>query len=197
MSAYLIVGMPRSKTAWMSVVASMVPGSICHHEPVTRFKRWECCFDIWKNTAMPHVGIADSGLGFHLERILAEVAPRVLIIRRDPKEVIESLKRISPTQINYEPENLVRALTESLDAFAAAPGVLSVAFEDLERPEIVANCLNHLIPGGTLSEDRIRELIDLNIQVDVDRFWKLAGANRAHAIEMVGRDIALRLRVMQ
>jgi hypothetical protein len=187
-SAFLVTGLPRSKTAWMSVVASMVPDAICYHEPVTRFKRWECCFDIWKNPTTVHVGIADSGLGFHLDRILADVAPQILIIRRDPQQVKESLKRLNPTRTNY-----VDLLSESLDAFSTSPGVRSVAFDDLAHPDTVADCLNHLIPGSTLAKERISELINLNIQVDLDRFWKLASANRAHAAEMLGAGVIPRL----
>lgn len=188
MTAFLIVGLPRSKTAWMSVVASMVPGSICHHEPVTRFKRWECCFDIWKNPSAPHIGIADSGLGFHLERILAEVAPRVLIIRRDPRAVKESLARLNPIETNY-----VDLLSETLDRFTSSPGVLSVAFEELDHPDVVAECLQHLIPGGTLDSERISELIKLNIQTDMERMWKFAAAARPE--KLVGPDVLAKLRV--
>ena len=190
MSRFLIVGLPRSKTAWMSVVASTVPGALCFHEPVTRFENWECCFDIWENTARSHVGIADSGLGFHLERILAEAAPWVLIIRRDIDEVKASLKRLHPIELNY-----CELLAEKLDEFASCPGVMSVRFEDLANSETVAECLRHLIPGCSPDEERIRELIRLNVQVDMNHVWQFAARARPEAI--VGREVLAKLRLYQ
>lgn len=183
MGSFLITGLPRSKTAWMSVVASTIPGSLCRHEPMAHMKSWECCFDIWKNTAYEHRGVSDAHLGFHLGRIIAEANPQILIIRRDIAQVKESLTRIGGAQSNY-----CDLLAVALDKFSGHPAIASVGFDSLKSPAIVQQCLQHLMPGCVPDESRIRELIDLNIQADLDLVWQRALESRADVNKILGID---------
>lgn len=188
--SYLITGLPRSRTAWMSVAASTVPGSICYHEPMKRHTSWECCFDLWKSG--PNVGIADAHLGFHLERIIKEVNPRILIIRRELHEVKDSLAKLGGPQTNY-----TDLLGAALDRFIQAPGIACVHFQGLKSLAIVKQCLAFLMPGCTPDEARLTELMDLNIQADLEHVWDCAIANRSRADQMLGPETMVGLHLTQ
>lgn len=184
MTSFLITGLPRSRTAWMSVVASSVPGAMCYHEPMARLKRWECCFDIWRRADYPHVGVSDAHLGFHLTRIIAEAGPRILVIRRDVEKVKESLLKIGGPHSNY-----CDVLAESLNRSSGQKNVAWVNFDSLRDLKTVTDCLRHLMPDCAIDDDRIRELIDLNIQTDMELVWQRALESRTASNQILGADV--------
>lgn len=192
MSAFLITGLPRSKTAWLSVVASTVRDSICYHEPVKRHKSWECCFDLWASKDYEHTGIADAHLGFHLDAIRERVNPRILIIRRDIEHVKASVAALGGPQTNY-----VDLLAHALDRHITAEGLAWVSFDGLTHIDIVGRCLNFLMPGCTIDERKIREMIDLNVRVDMDVVWDFALANRENADLILGANVMAGLALVQ
>lgn len=188
---FLITGLPRSKTAWMSAVASSVAGAMCFHEPMKRFKSWECCFEVWQEKYL-HVGIADAHMGFHLASVIERANPKILVIRRDLDQVKASLEALGGPQTNY-PDLLAQAL----DQFMAHPNVAWVTFDALKSIDIVKQCLQFLMPGCLIDDNRIRELLDVNIQVDMERVWDCAFANRSRADQMLGPDTMAGLGLFQ
>lgn len=180
---YLITGLPRSKTAWMSVVASTVAGSLCYHEPMARLKRWECCFDLWEHAPYDHVGIADAHLGFHLDRVISESSPRVLVIQRDIAEVKESLRKMSAVHSNY-----CDLLGAALDKYRVHPLFMWVSFDALNKVAIIQRCLEHLIPQCRPDAERIKQLIDLNVQSDMEVAWQRALQSRADVHKILGTE---------
>lgn len=157
---------------------------MCWHEPVARLKRWECCFDLWKEDTYPHVGVSDSHLGFHLARIISEANPRILVIRRDITQVKESL-----TKIGWQPSNYCDALAAALDRFSSHQSVAWVPFDGLQNATTVRHCLEHLMPGCSTNESRIRQLIDLNIQADMEVVWQRALESRGLECRILGVDV--------
>ena len=189
---FLITGLPRSKTAWMSSVAATVAGAMCYHEPVKRHGDWHCCFEIWDKQGYPHVGIADSSLGFHLPEILTKAAPRVLIINRDIDQVKRSLVKIGACLDPY-----VDWLSEQIRTVPVNPLIACVEFEALSDLTIVTQCLRHLMPSCAIDEDRILEMLDMNVQADMQRIWQYAIDKRSQLGSMLGPEVMAGLRLYQ
>lgn len=162
---FLITGLPRSRTAWWSIAAT-TPVSICHHEPLKHTK----CFDdlavYWQDPWAEYIGISDSGVAPQLGRILAEIQPRTLIVKRKPKDVMSAF-------IAYMGE----AATDRLAVWAyieksaaelakceAHELVKTVDYDALSRSETVEACFEWLMPGQA---HRFRhDLLHMNVQVN-------------------------------
>lgn len=149
---------------------------------MAHMKTWDCCFDLWKDERYAHRGVSDAHLAFHLERVLSKENPRTLIIRRDLNAVKASLLKIAP-ETGY-----VDQLAAAIDRFATHPAIAWVSFEALSQLPIVRQCLQYLMPGCEPDDARIKELIDLNIQADMDVVWQRALESRSHMNQILGID---------
>ena len=185
---FLITGLPRSRTAWLSVAAGN-DQSICWHEPTGWLDRWQDVYrKIWWGSAERYVGISDSALGFHLPEIIRTVSPRVLIVERDIIEVEASLARLGVPRSNY-----CTLLGEAL-AYEH-PSILRVPFHDLADSRNVVMALRHLMPEAWISLDRIESLQCMNIQTDMGRVGRLGEQRKGDMVALLGSEIANRLKV--
>lgn len=159
-SRFWITGLPRSRTAWFAV-AMRVAGHGCFHELTAEARTFAEFKERWTE------GNSDSACGLHVERILAEIAPRTLVIERPVEDVALSLARL------YGPRPGLLALLESLrDALSIAhPLIKRVAFSDLSDPEALTEAAEWLAPG---SGQAVASLADMNIQVTGARAAALA-----------------------
>lgn len=183
---FLITGLPRSRTAWLSVAATN-DQSICLHEPTIHLDRWEDVFDkVWQGHWSRYVGISDSIMGFHLSEIIERCRPRVLIVERDIHEVEASLRRLGVPPTNY------CAMLKAALAYAH-PSFLRVPFQSLSDSRIVAHALRHLMPNAWISVERIEQLQRMNIQTDMGLVGKIANERSGDVGSILGTDVAARL----
>jgi hypothetical protein len=159
--AFLITGLPRSRTAWMAA-ATTGSQSICHHEPIQHMKRWQDVYELWGKREREFVGVSDSSMGFHLGEILDNAAPRTVIVHRRLEDVEESLVRQGfPISTNY-----CDVLRSFIEPFRSHRLVMNVEFDHLSIPAVVIVCLEHLLPGVRIDPDWVDEMISTNIQSD-------------------------------
>lgn len=187
---FLITGLPRSRTAWLSVAAT-TDQSLCWHEPVGWLPRWQDTFtEIWGDQTHRYVGASDSALGFHLQEIIERAAPRVLIVERALPDVEASLARLSDGPHGY------CALLKARLGYAH-PSIMRVPYHALAESRVVVQCLRHLMPEAVISQDRIRALQPLNIQADMTRFQQTLTAGAERGIAMLGADVVDKLRALR
>jgi hypothetical protein len=174
---FFVCGLPRTRTAWWAVVTS-TPVSRCSHEPLADTACFEDLIPFWKSDEFEFCGISDSGLAPQVGRILSEIKPRTLLIRRDPLEVIRSTTRyfIGQTVDLIAAREYVSACQKAFAAIEADPLVKVVRFEDLGDLKTVLDCFEWLLPGQ--SRHFRAELMHMNIQVDPG--FVLARAERPH-----------------
>ena len=185
---FLITGLPRSRTAWLSVAATN-DQSICWHEPTITLRRWEDVFtEVWGRSNHRYVGISDSALGFHLREITQLRGIRVLIVERDIAEVEASLAQLWSAKTNYC-SLLQAALVYS------HPSVLRLPFHGLTDSRIVAAALRHLMPEANVSLERIETLQRMNIQTDMGRVGRLAQQRSGDLVALLGQDVVQCLEV--
>ncbi len=151
MAPFFITGLPRSRTAWLSVVAG------CVHEP--GYGDMESARRIWSRP----VGIADAGLGMHLPAILREFQPRTLIVERPQLEVMDSLRSYFGAHI--DPGWAPVVWDKLRDLFVAlrveSPQIKRVAFADLDSIDVVRDALAWL---GVPEPRNLEGLMHMNIQ---------------------------------
>ena len=175
MLPFLVTGLPRSRTAWWSVVAS-TPYSVCLHEPAKDCKTFEELKELWLSLPV-YRGVSDSGLANQLGRILKEIEPRTLIVRRDPTEVIASFKRYWGTPIDDRSvARYIAKAAASLDEHADHPLVKSVRFEALNDYDTAQECFRWLMPGNP---HPIREDL-FHMKVNVKREYIAQAVARPH-----------------
>jgi hypothetical protein len=174
---FLIVGLPRSRTAWWSVAAS-TPVSCCTHEPLSRTACFADLLPFWNVPGFAFAGISDSGLALQVARILAEVQPRTLIIRRDPLDVIRSSTRyfVGQSIDLIAARDYVSTCRKALAAVERHPLVKVVEYDDLTDTKTVLACFDWLMPGQ--ARHFREDLMHMNIQVDPA--FVIAEAARPH-----------------
>lgn len=189
-NACLITGLPRSRTAWLSVAATGYK-SMFYHEPYDQLSRWQDIGRIWSGSRYLYTGIADSAMGFHLAEILERWGPRTLIVERAPDAVEASLARAFPGVLAT---NYVRLLDSALGAVGEHPLILRVRFDELNNTGAVWRALRHMMPEAKLDIDKIKGLMRLNVQAVVSKVLEDASA-RAHEIgRLIGQDVVDMLR---
>jgi hypothetical protein len=192
---FLIVGLPRSRTAWLAVVANTIPDVICYHEPFLETPTWQDSLRVWLSADYEHVGVSDAGLGFHLAEIIEKYHPRVLVIDRPAHEVETSGNAIGLETV----PGFCRLLLARIAPLRCHPLVKVVAFHGLSSSSVVRSCLWHLMPGARIDTDKIALLQHLNVQTDMRRMRRIIEARRDELPEMMGLDVieALRAAVVE
>jgi len=163
---FFITGLPRSRTAWFATIATTAI-SICHHEPTAG--SLEPALKLWRgDSSYPYTGISDAALGLHLGRILSELRPQTLVIRRPIQEVAYSMFRYTDGWVDLDHRKLgehLHAVEMQLDKFATHNRVLTIDYNSLHSTEVVKDCLAWLIPG--CKPINLEQLMHMNIQSDV------------------------------
>jgi hypothetical protein len=187
---FLIVGLPRSRTAWLAAVCNTVPNAICYHEPVISYPSWQESLLLWRSQDREWVGIADSGMGLHLREILEEYHPRTVIIERDLEAVILAMRRLG---FDGDPRKYCVVLHERLRPFRNHPLVKVMKFDELSAVGAVRSCLWHLMPGATIDGDKLAALEFLNVQADLRRVRRVIEERKADAARLLGADVVAEL----
>lgn len=162
---FLIVGLPRSRTAWWSI-ATTTPQSVCRHEPLKDCNSFEELAALWTDPKIDYVGVSDSGLVPVLERVLEEIKPRTIIIERPAAEALRSFENYFSGHA-YDHDK-VRVYFETsarmLRSFHAHSLVKVVGYADLSNPDVVSGAYQWLMPKN---EWPFRfDMMHLNVQVD-------------------------------
>ena len=179
---FLIVGLPRSRTAWLSVFMTAA-GSICYHEPIGGIRDISDIEAIYKSDYYKFVGISDSGLGFFLDWILKNIQPRTLIVERDLVEVDESMDLLG-----FPRTNATELLSAELQKFKEHSSVMWVPYEALNVKRVMQKIYWHLMPGQPFDEERYELLAKMHIECDVEEHFAQAKKNKKN-LDFLLRDI--------
>lgn len=141
---FWITGLPRSRTAWFAL-AMRGQRSTCVHELTAEVSSFEDLKASWLS-GDPHIhrGNSDSACGLHIDRILAEIQPKTLIVERPLGEVLASLETLLGASMGA-----VRPVLEALeDALRINhPLVKRVRLQDLEDRDALIEAAEWLVPG--------------------------------------------------
>lgn len=165
MPPFVVLGLPRSRTAWLSRFLTYGEW-VCGHEELRHMRSLD---DVEAWFSQPCIGTAETAAA-PWWRMLDRFAPgaRIVTVRRPVDEVVDSLLRIPGLSFDYA--QLVATMTKldrKLDQIEARmPNVLSVPFADLADEGACAQVFVHCLP---YSHDRKHwaALSVQNIQIDM------------------------------
>ena len=168
-----MMGLPRSRTAWLARYLSY-GGWWCGHEQL-RYARSMEDVKAWLNT--PLSGTSETALAPWWRLIPPQV--KVVVIRRNPGEVLRSVQNLG---WQFDGPTLWKTLLR-LDAkldqvVRRRPGVLEVAYGDLQLEDACAEVFEHCLPFEHDS-NWWRLVSAINIQCDFNAVMRYAAANRA------------------
>lgn len=174
MRPFIVFGLPRSRTAWLSRFLSYGDWS-CGHDELRHARSLD---DVRAWFSQPCTGTVETNAA-PWWRLIREFAPgaRVAVIRRPVAEVTESLMRQGAA--TYDETALAKTLCHldrKLDQIEGrVPGVLSVRFADMAREDVCARIFEHCLPYRH-DRDHWAKLAPVNIQVDMRAFTRYAQA---------------------
>lgn len=146
---------------------------------------WHAAAALWHGKDYHRIGISDSGFSFHLADLIAEYAPRILVIERPAAEVNASLARIGIGGSNY-----CDLVGEALIPWTGHPLVRRIAFASLVDDNVVRSCLWHLMPGVAVDMGKLALFQRLNVQADMGTVWSDVAARGRNLGEIIGEKAA-------
>lgn len=171
---FLIVGYPRSRTAWLANLLTH-GRTACLHETAalcrksngidpSAFRRKVVNYA--ESLCASAAGTAETALMF-LPEMLAALTPRkVVVIHRPEEEIRRSLRALSlPVDLT-----LLRPWFHAAEAY---PGAMNIDCTELDDPDCCEAVLNYVSPGSALSRERFRMLCGMNVQLRKDRVEEL------------------------
>lgn len=171
MPPFVILGLPRSRTAWLARFLTYGDW-VCGHEEA---RHWRSLDDARTWFAQPNIGTAETAAA-PFWRLLDDVAPdaRIVIVRRPIADVVESLMRVG----EFDRAALVRQmerLERKLDQIERRRAVLSVRFEDLAHERFCKQVFEHCLPYAH-DHQHYAALADQNVQCDMRALLRYATA---------------------
>ncbi|CAO3447843.1 hypothetical protein [Azospirillum argentinense] len=163
-SPFVVFGLPRSRTAWLSRFLTYGDW-VCGHEELRHARSLD---DVRAWLAQPCTGTAETAaapwwrLARHLRPDL-----RVVVVRRDVTDATDSLMRLGLFSDRSAVERLMHRLDRKLEQIGRrVPDALSVRFEDLEREEVCATVFEHCL-GLPHDPAWWRHWSPINVQCDM------------------------------
>lgn len=144
MTPFLITGLPRCRTTWFSVVATIPGVSHCEHEPSLRMRRVDDVLAYYSSRSEQYVGISDCHLSQVLPLILEAFPMRTLIVMRSIEDVVASLQK---RQLRPE---VIPMMMHGINAVIGHPDVRRIDYTDLQDTDAVTDILQWLMPGATI-----------------------------------------------
>lgn len=178
MAPFVIFGLPRSRTAWLSKFLTYGDW-ICGHEELRHCRSLD---DVKAWFSQPCIGTAETA-GAPWWRMIPRFAPdaRVLVVRRPVEEVVDSLMALDG--VAFDRAKLTaetNRLDHKLDQIEArVPNVMSVNFADLKTEAtcraVFEHCLPHKFDRSHWSRwDRINVQCDMRAMTRHYAAYKLA-----------------------
>lgn len=187
MPPFVIFSLPRSRSAWLSVLFSHGGGSVGHDIGIGCRTPEDFAGRLQGHGSLS--GTCETGAAFAW-RLIRDMLPdaRFAVVRRDPHEVVASLERFGFTDCSAE----IKARDRHLDEIAAQPDVMSVDFKDLADPAVCGALFLHCT-DRRMSERWWGHMDLMNVQVDMPRRieWLIRNADSVASLKSeVTRRIA-------
>jgi hypothetical protein len=175
MPPFIVLALPRSRTAWLSRFLTYGEWT-CGHEELRNMRSLA---DVQSWLSQPCVGTIETAAAGSW-RLLGKLAPnaRIVLIRRNREEVIESL--MSVPGITFDRPSLAKgmvALDRKLDQIEARLPCLSVDYRDLANEVTCASIFEYCLPYKHDTE-HWQHLAPINIQMDMRAMVKQITAFR-------------------
>jgi GNAT superfamily N-acetyltransferase len=177
---FIVYGLPRSRTFWLSQFLSYREWTCGHDE--SRHVRSLADVDCW--FSQPATGTVETAAAPYWRLIHWKRDLPTVVVRRPVEEVMASLRRLG-----MEPsEAYLRKLEAKLTQISArVPGALTVAYADLAREDVCAKVFEHCLPYKH-DPEWWRFVAPLNLQAKMHGFTRYFEAHKKQLA--VASDVA-------
>jgi hypothetical protein len=163
MNTFLIFGLPRSMTAWVSCL--LTQGDVmCLHD-LTGGQSIAKVVDIIRAQDTPHIGLADTGLLYRWEWICEQMPEATLIwMERDAAECLASFREAYDEETSFS-ERMFQDLSEAKAAFIKSRNPIIVTTKSLQTEAGVKRLWN-LVVSRPIPEQHLYKMMSLRIVQD-------------------------------
>lgn len=174
MSPFVVLSLPRSRSAWLSRFLTYGDW-VCGHEELRHVRTMD---DVRTWFDQPCIGTAETAAA-PWWRLLERVASgaRIVVVRRPISEVADSLCRVKGVEFRRDQlERTLGLLDRKLGQIEKrVPGVLSVAYHDLAREAVCAAVFEHCLPYRH-DHDHWARLDQTNVQINLPALFRYYAA---------------------
>lgn len=176
---FLILGLPRSRTAWLSTLFAF--GDVfCWHDLSGECNTTGQIATRLGATNAHRVGLSDSGLVLWLGEMLADWVPgRILFVRRDPLSAATSFASVTGFEQSLC-EAVFGVLDDGLNHWQKHFKARQLDFEDIDSEHEMQGVWHHLVPDREFPTNHYRKLRTLNVQVKPSIIRSVAADNCGH-----------------
>lgn len=172
MGLFFLTGLPRVRSAWLSVLLSDGDNSLCLHDALKN-NTPKSLVHYLRESDRKHAGDADSSLLLHVEEVV-RLCPDAawVLVHRDPIDSLDSYWKHFGTRYPGAPqtyEGVVECFGIANKLFKRArlilPKALHVNFSDLDDVNTVRKVWAHCIPGVEFPFERWAQLDGMRVNV--------------------------------
>ena len=178
---FFIASQPRSRTAWLANFFT-TGSSYCYHEALKSCPTVLELQKAFEETPADYVGNSDSGLPFYIDEVMSAFPEaKLVVIERDPAEVLRSLQKAYP----QTPEGLKEAVEltgQALEILKKKYHPLVVGYEELNRPETCRKLWQYCVPTLPFSEKRWKMLDLLTVEIHPEKYLKTLSLETAQRV---------------
>lgn len=186
---FTVTGLPRSRTAWLSNLLTVLPSSLCFHEPE---RRVESLRDLAGNLEKiapfaKHIGISSSGIPLQFSEF-NELFPEAIyvVVIRDLRQASESYKKAFPFIAPDRVDELMRKCSEGIDEIVGRipfNRLKTVSYDRLNEVTACEQVHDFCIPDVMFNYTRCRMLQTMKVEM----IWDKAYAE-AHHVHQAAAD---------
>lgn len=188
--AFVIAGLPRSRTAWCAAFFSNYP-AMCYHDRIGTLENINDLKYLFRNPYYTHIGISDTVAGFFMPWVMEHLNAKVMVIDRD----IEAVE-LSLMQLNMPTGKYLDYMREQMRQYKNHPDVLWMPFEALSDKRAMQKAWFHLLPGMPFDEERYEMFNRMNIQVTSGAIETISFEVKPK-LEKLMRDVIQKIREYQ
>lgn len=162
MTPFFILGLPRSRTAWLANLFTH-KHSFCFHDALSQCDRLSDLKAVMDSRPEPFVGNADSGMAlfwFGAQAVFPDA--KVIVVRRELSQVRHSVARLLGSDALATVDPMLAEMDERLDSIRG----LTVRYEDLSKLSC-ATAMWEYVGLTDFDYDRFDMLTRLNITEDI------------------------------
>ncbi len=176
MSLFFLTGLPRNRTAWLSVLLSHGSTSFCTHDGLKNHSPKQLVHAM-RESDYDYAGDSDSALLLHVEEIVSLVPDaNWVLLHRDVVDCLDSYHRHFEFKYPGGPKTypeLVNTFNVAEKLFQRTkrilPRALTVNFSELDNIAVVYKLWRHCMPGVLFPVNRFNELSALRVNVMVEK----------------------------
>lgn len=166
MTPFIIYGLPRSRTAWLSMFLSYGDWN-CHHERAMHMRSMADVVDLFST---PNTGTIETGAPYG-RCLLKYFVPNLkeVVILRPVEDALNSLLKLDISEVATFDQQKLRKLMErgdrALKRIIKDPNVLAINYSDLDKEETCARIFEFCLPYK-FDRDWWQYMKDKNIQLN-------------------------------